>query len=207
MHPSVAPAPSDRSPSFAGLLASLTAPALKPVAAESEDGLEDDVATLSYERALRSHSRYRAADAGDRTPLQNGVSEQVSNDETTPGDAKLAESLSAAQCPATETASPPLTPAPRNLKRASVTIRLSEAECLQLRARAAESGLTVSAYLRSCTFEAESLRAQVKEALAQLRAPAPAVKPALTVTAQRSWFPWLTRFRPRTQVDWQAARK
>jgi len=32
-----------------------------------------------------------------------------------------------------------------------------------------EAGLTVSAYLRSCTFEAEALRAQVKEALAELR--------------------------------------
>ena len=49
----------------------------------------------------------------------------------------------------------------RNLKSASITIRLSKAECAQLRRRAAEAGLTVSAYLRSCTFEAESLRAEV----------------------------------------------
>ena len=58
----------------------------------------------------------------------------------------------------------------RNLKSASITIRMSNAECAQLRKRAAEAGLTVSAYLRSCTFEAESLRALVKDTLAQLRA-------------------------------------
>ena len=58
-------------------------------------------------------------------------------------------------------------------RTASITIRLSEAECAQLRQRAAESGLTVSAYLRSCTLEVESLRAQVKDTLAQLRAPKP----------------------------------
>jgi hypothetical protein len=57
-----------------------------------------------------------------------------------------------------------------NLKSASVTLRMSAAECKQLRRRAAEAGMTVSAYLRSCTFEAETLRAQVKEALAELRA-------------------------------------
>jgi hypothetical protein len=57
----------------------------------------------------------------------------------------------------------------RNVKCSSITIRLSKAECDQLRERAAEAGLTVSAYLRSCTLEVESLRAQVKEALAELR--------------------------------------
>jgi predicted DNA binding CopG/RHH family protein len=55
------------------------------------------------------------------------------------------------------------------LKKASITIRLSEPECEQLRQRAAEAGLTVSAYLRSCTLEVESLRAQVKQTLAQMR--------------------------------------
>jgi hypothetical protein len=57
----------------------------------------------------------------------------------------------------------------RAVKRASITIRLSEPECAQLRQRAAEAGLTVSAYLRSCAFEVETLRTQVKQTLAQLR--------------------------------------
>ena len=57
---------------------------------------------------------------------------------------------------------------------------MSKAECAQLHRRAAEAGLTVSAYLRSCTFEAESLRAMVKEAMAQLRSAAAGQQPAPT---------------------------
>jgi hypothetical protein len=59
-------------------------------------------------------------------------------------------------------------------KSASVTIRMTREECAQLQERAAAAGLTVSAYLRSCTFEAEALRAQVKQALAQFSAAAAA---------------------------------
>lgn len=105
--------------------------------------LAEDVATISYERALRTHARSltKACDA----PTEGAPIEMNSG-------------ASAAKPPRT----------------ASITIRLSEAECAQLRQRAAESGLTVSAYLRSCTLEVESLRAQVKDALAQLRAPKPA---------------------------------
>ena len=50
-----------------------------------------------------------------------------------------------------------------------MTIRLSTAECALLRRRAAEAGVTVSAYLRSCTLEADALRAEVKQALAEMR--------------------------------------
>jgi predicted DNA binding CopG/RHH family protein len=60
-------------------------------------------------------------------------------------------------------------------KSASVTIRMTQEECDQLQQRAVAAGLTVSAYLRSCTFEAEALRAQVKAALAQFSAAAVAV--------------------------------
>jgi len=58
-------------------------------------------------------------------------------------------------------------------KSASITIRMSHAECAQLRKRADAASLTVSAYMRSCILEAETLRAQVKEALAELRAATP----------------------------------
>ena len=58
----------------------------------------------------------------------------------------------------------------RDLRSASVTIRMNKAECARLRERAAEAGLTVSAYLRSCALEAEALRAEVKQALAELKA-------------------------------------
>jgi hypothetical protein len=64
----------------------------------------------------------------------------------------------------------PASPIEGKHKSASVTVRLSEEENAQLRERAAEAGLTISAYLRSCTLEAETLRAQVKQALTALRA-------------------------------------
>jgi hypothetical protein len=72
------------------------------------------------------------------------------------------------------------------VKRASITIRLTEPEAAQLRRRAAEADLTVSAYLRSCVLEVESLRTQVKQTLAQLRESAPALAPPLP-----SKKPWL----------------
>jgi hypothetical protein len=81
----------------------------------------------------------------------------------------------------------------RNLKCASITIRLSEAECAQLRKRAAEAGLTVSAYLRSCTFEAESLRALVKDTLTQLRSAQSKGKREISKPARRSWLKGLTQ--------------
>lgn len=128
-------------PSFAGLLATLAAPAQQPPPDWDDTALADDVTTLSYERALRAHARYRAS-----APAQ-----------------QPAPSL------AMDAAAEPSAPAARSRKSASITLRLSNEECAQLHQRAAEAGLTVSAYLRFCTLEVESLRAQVKEALAELR--------------------------------------
>ena len=140
---SPATGPSIAEASFAGLLAAQTREA-----PWNDDELRDDVATLSYEQALRNHRAMR--------PEPGPV----------PADARGAgSSCKDLQLPASQ---------PAALKNASITIRLSEAECAQLRQRASEAGLTVSAYLRSCTLEVESLRTQVKEALAELRkAPQP----------------------------------
>jgi len=63
------------------------------------------------------------------------------------------------------------------VKNASITIRMSADDCEQLRSRAAEADMNVSAYLRSCIFEVESLRAQVKDAVAQMRLQAPPAPP------------------------------
>ena len=52
---------------FAGILAALSGPAQKSVPAWNDEGLEEDVATLSYEHALRTHARYRPA-AGEDPP-------------------------------------------------------------------------------------------------------------------------------------------
>jgi len=142
--------------SFAGLLASLAAHQKREAAWDDED-LADDVATISYERALRAQARVRPGNGAPRDP------EPV---------------VSCREKPAISNCRSDAPPAPKPLKNASITIRLSETECAQLRQRAAEAGMTISAYLRSCTLEAESLRAQVKEALAELR------KPAATAAAQ-----------------------
>jgi len=159
--------------SFAGLLAALTSPAKKDPLAWNDDDLADDVATLSYERALRAHSRYRAPDATDRSLTQPRRAESVRIFEATPAEPEpmpLAESMSPVGWEPESQAVPEISSAAdRNLKNASITIRLSKAECVQLRKRAAEAGLTVSAYMRSCTFETEALRALVKDTLAQMR--------------------------------------
>ncbi|MFP5237745.1 MAG: plasmid mobilization protein [Acidobacteriota bacterium] len=144
MHPSAAPAPSPASRNFAGVLMDLASPPPKRPPARDLDGLEDDIATLNYEQALQAHARYRppAADLGPQ-PV-----------------------------PEPPAATPASAPAIATLRRKSesITVRLSQAESERLRQRAAESGLTISDYLRSCVFEVESLRAQVKETIAALRA-------------------------------------
>lgn len=132
--------------------------------------LADDVVNLSYEQALRSVRGFRPEAVQDSTPVNK------------------------------PTASSPQSKAGKQRKAASVTIRLSEAEQAQLRERAAEAKLTLSAYLRSCIFEAESLRAQVKEALTQMRAGALADKAPTAVEEPSSslfktWARW--RRRPR----------
>lgn len=166
--------------SFAGLLAALTAPpATKPAKAGwDDDGLADDVATLSYENALRAHGRYRAGERDDRSLTEPGKNPgPVDSYELASEEAAAAERLHAGAARAqgfaqAELARRAVGQLERNLKSASVTIRLSQAEATQLHCRAAEAGLTVSAYLRSCAFEADSLRTMVKETMAELRASA-----------------------------------
>jgi hypothetical protein len=185
--------------SFAGLLAALAEPAKKKPPARNEDGLADDVATLSYERALRTHARYKpvepaewplaaeSADKKDESPKK--VSERV-----------LARSaVPRARTTRADAGAATLGESQKDLRTASITIRVSEEECKQLRLRAAEAGLTLSAYLRSCTVEADALRAEVKSTLEQLRAGAASEKTepevaAVEETARNSG--WLTRLLP-----------
>jgi hypothetical protein len=154
-----APTASSTPASFAGFLAALTQPdrveadrTRTRASAWNDQLLADDVATLSYEQALRAHSRYHADDPVEDPPR---AEPSVPVDAAAP----LPEPVLAAQ-----------TAPEKNLKEASITIRLSREEDTQLRRLAAEAGLTVSAYIRSCTFEAEALRALVKDTLTQFRA-------------------------------------
>jgi hypothetical protein len=185
----------------------------KAVPAWNDDDLADDVATLSYERALRTHARYRASTPTDQLPTGQPLTDQSPTQAADPEPFSLEKpsslekpfsleeflsevgaaapqaaarpaaklkprgNLDSAANQSTEPNRAPTTCGERNLKEASVTIRMSKAECAQLHRRADEAGLTVSAYLRSCTFEAESLREMVKETLAQLRSATTEARP------------------------------
>jgi hypothetical protein len=210
MQPSAETVPSPSS--FAGLLAALAQPASAPPSRATAwngdglggDGLDDDIVNLTYERALRAHSRYQAADPGAWPLLEPTAPGLFNAPQPPPDPAPLAAPTAAPRPqPASSAGAPVETPyaqyslLERNLKCASITIRMSQPECAQLRKRAAEAGLTVSAYLRSCTFEAEALRAEVKQALAELRSAAPHEKRAAPAPARRSWFGWLLRLFPR----------
>lgn len=158
-----APQPS----SFAGLLAALAAPASKPSPRWPDADLAEDVVTLSYERALQAHARFR----------------QVVSDEPGPQKAASEEHAEAPKA-SPHTALAPGRVQSDNRKCASVTIRLTQPELEQMRARAAEAGMTISAYLRSCMFEVDALRAQVKEAVAQLKP----IGPRRAGLPERPWW-------------------
>jgi predicted DNA binding CopG/RHH family protein len=202
------PAPTQPSPThsdFAGLLATLASPT--PDAAEdaplwNSSDLGEDVASLSYERALRAHARYRPLGRNPDRDLDRGDGLPVPPDYPSIGtDTNAAIDRIAA---AAEALQPAVAP-DRDLRSASVTIRLSKAECARLHRRAAEAGLTVSAYLRSCALEAETLRAQVKQALAEIKAgtEGPSQKKSKEAREQGTkkpgwrnffgWLAWLTK--------------
>ncbi len=141
---STLPAPKDAS-SFASLLASFTGAPKKSGETWDDSALLDDVTTISYEQALQSHRRVPAVDPA-RTPSTEAPFAGIGASKATP-DTGI-----------------------KHRKTASITMRLTKAEEAQLHERAAAAQLSISAYLRSCIFEAESLRAQVKEALSQMKA-------------------------------------
>ena len=189
--------PSPASQSFAGLLATLTSPPREdadPATGWSGGDLGEDVVTLSYERAMSAHARYRPADSSDWQAPQPRQTEAVDAQEAATRPAtQVDEGLTSQASQAPQAAND------RDLRSVSVTIRLSKAECMRLHRRAAEAGVTVSAYMRSCTFEAEALRAQVKEALVELKAAVSKEKPITSAKARRSWFGRLARLLTRRQ--------
>jgi hypothetical protein len=155
------PASSASPSNFASLLASLTGGGKSADSSWDTSALADDVATISYEQALRTHRRVRPAQFATEGLQENHC-------------LHTAPPLAGDSGPALQ----------KTRKAASITIRITADEQAQLHQRAAEAGLSVSAYLRSCIFEAESLRAQVKEALSQMR----------ETTAHQSHLPEEKRF-------------
>jgi hypothetical protein len=188
------PAPTQPSPTFsdfAGLLATIASP--PPDTAEdapmwNSSDLGEDVATLSYERALRTHARYRPT---DRNARGNGF---PAPQDCAGSGADAAMVSVAAEAESTRQ---PVAAQDRDLRSASVTIRMSKAECARLHRRAAEAGLTVSAYLRSCALEAETLRAQVKLALAEIKDGSKGARERGSKKLERrnffGWISWLTK--------------
>lgn len=148
-------------------MAALAKPALDNSLREpewNEADLNMDVVTLSYDRTLRAHACYKPAYPVDLPAPQSEQAQQCGSQEATalvegPAEKNITAKASA-RCDADLYG---------NMRTASVTIRMSKAECERLHRRATEAGVTVSAYVRSCTFEADALRAQVKAALAELR--------------------------------------
>jgi predicted DNA binding CopG/RHH family protein len=163
---------------------------------------------------MRAHSRFRAPDPGLRVVPQPADSEFLSIHEVFPADPEPASEAVPAPARTTlavdaEPQSPHYTlkAHDRQLKCASITVRLSKEECAQLRRRAAEAGLTISAYLRSCSVEAESLRAQVKDTLAQMRAESPKENQVAAPRGSGRWFDWLRRLLwPRSRARRSIAR-
>jgi len=209
--------PLSGSPTFAGMLAAFAAPPQKRPIAWNDDDLADDVATLSYERALNAHARYKTPGPSDQIGpepvgagslrIREALFDEVPVDDmvqrvsppiapigpSTIGNRPTSDSKTSNHADFEAQTAVESAPANRNLKTASITIRLSKAECAQLRKRAAEAGLTVSAYLRSCTFEAESLRAMVKDTLAQLRSKSAPENQASLPPVRSGWRQWLGR--------------
>jgi hypothetical protein len=189
------------------MLAALAAPAQRPASTWDEDDLADDIATLSYESALKAHARYRPV---DQSLTQAADPEPFFLEEP---EAAAPVAVASQPPPAAARVEPIATPEPerlraaifeRNLKDASITIRMSRAESAQLHRRAAEAGLTVSAYLRSCTFEAESLRAMVKDTMAQLRAATEQSKPA---TPRRFWLRGAAQWLAHLLTPWHSSQR
>ena len=137
---------SDRSRnSFVDLLASFTGKFESD--GWDDSALADDVTTISYEDALRSARRARGSNVADGRRV---LPESQAEDNSSGAKRK--------QLGRTE----------KKAKGASITIRVTAEEHAQLQARAAAAGMSVSAYLRSCIFEAEALRAEVREAVARI---------------------------------------
>jgi hypothetical protein len=177
------------------LLASHASPA-NSASTWSDGDLEDDVVTLSYERALSAHARSKPADRSDELVTEAAGTEAEPVIAAQPATtSNFGLSAGAAARTTAHTA------AVFERRAASVTIRLSTAECARMRQRAAEAGLTVSAYLRSCVLEADVLRAQVKQALAEMRVAGSTERPTAKVHARRSRFWWIARLFLRRSGD------
>lgn len=157
------PAPPKAPGSFANLLASFAGKLHNDPWDDS--ALADDVTTISYEQALN---------AGHRD-LPRSATNSLLDD--TPAPASIYSSVEKTL----------RNSGPKKPKSASITIRVTAEEQAQLHQRANAAQLSVSAYLRSCIFEAESLRTQVKEAVAKMQSAPSTASLASTNKTSVNW--------------------
>lgn len=185
MHDLPADAQSSSSTGFASFLSALSS----PISFEADrdldlnhEGLADEVATISYERALRRQASCRSSPENVEA-VRPPTNKPSGNQRTSVFSSGSAVGMIASN-------------SEQDRKAASITIRLSKAECDQVRRRAAEAGLTVSSYLRSCVLEAETLRAEVKEALTKFREHSSLDSNAQPKPVRSGMYTWCARLLP-----------
>src|SRR6185437_10968757 len=82
-------------------------------------------------------------------------------------------------------------------RQLAISIRLAPSERALIKTRAAEAGITASAYIRQCALEVEQLREQVRQAVAAMDRGGPA-SPVATSAPPRGFLGWMARkFLPR----------
>jgi hypothetical protein len=83
---------------------------------------------------------------------------------------------------------------PLHVRHVAISVRLDAAERALIKTRAAEAGITASAYIRQCALEVEQLRSQVQQAIAAMERASPspqdsAREPGLFARFTRRFFP------------------
>src|ERR1700722_1305861 len=146
-------APPPNPQNFAGFLAEFAKKPPKSLNAFADEQLLDDVVSLSYERALRTHARARVPHSIESdVPVDASPQEETGGQEPHGPEAFASASdgiteerpAPAARAPASLASASASSDADRDraLKSASITIRLSREECARLHQRASEAGLT-----------------------------------------------------------------
>jgi hypothetical protein len=82
-------------------------------------------------------------------------------------------------------------------RQVAISIRLAPAERALIKTRAAEAGISASAYVRQCALEVEQLRAQVREAIAAMEG-SPSAPMRESVSAPGFFGRLARRFFPRS---------
>jgi hypothetical protein len=161
MQTSTAFAPSPNADDFATFLAKLSEQPGIHAAHEMDDALGEEMELLSYEHALRAPVPKPTKPVPPATP-----SATLATGETT------------------------ISLVTTEKRKIRTSICVTQSENALLHQRAAENGLSVSAYVRACVFEVEALRAQVKQMMAQVHTASASAefsppKPAIDAAAEQ----------------------